>query len=654
VAEATARDDLQAQVLAHLPIGVWVGRAPSGELVYANATFREIVGMAAVEGVGIADSPATYPVFDQAGNLFPTDELPFCRVLASGQSVMVDNLVVHRADGRKIHVRAFGRPLRDGAGIIRLVVVGFVDITGEVNAIAEARTAHQRMIFAVEHAPVLVYAIDRNGIITLSEGSALAGLGFRPGELVGRPVSEVYGNRYAADDLRRAYAGEVVSFTVDIEGFILDSWLTPVRDERGEVDGVIGVCTDVTDQRRLQTQIIQNDRLAAMGTLAASVAHEINNPLTYILGNLDHLDPELRSLDDAAAALLADPVQTRLAALHEVLGRTRRMLAQVRQGADRIRQVARDLRSFVRPDETVTPVELGAVVNAVLALVRKEIETRAQLVLDLQSTPPIMANQARLVQVVLNLLINAWQALPPDQDPRRQRVELRTSAEAGWVMIEVGDTGPGVPPENVARIFEPFFTTKEVGVGTGLGLFVCRNIVSAFGGEVSVHDRPGGGALFRVRLPGAQLRASSEAQGREPSAPASSSVSLHPRAHRPRVLLIDDDEGVALTLAQALRDDFEVQTEHDARRALDLLLTGPRFDLVYCDLMMRGLTGMDIHERLREGAPELLHKLVFMTGGAFTPRAACFVERDPRVVVYKPFDILGETRRRLGLAAPSV
>jgi signal transduction histidine kinase len=409
-------------------------------------------------------------------------------------------------------------------------------------------------------------------------------------------------------------------------GTVLEMHLHPVRDEAGQILEVIGICNDVTTQRRFQANVIQNDRLMAMGTLAASVAHEINNPLTYILGNLARIEDELLSLEHAAGT--------------DAVASLSRMLMEVRAGARRVQQVAQDLRSFVRPeDETIAPVDLRAAVGVVLQLVRKELEAHAGLELRLQPVPRVRANEGRLVQIIINLLVNAWQALP-DPDPRRHKITLSVFEEGGGVVLEVADTGPGVPRELRQRIFEPFFTTKEIGGGTGLGLFVCRNIVTSLGGEITVDDGRGGGACFRVRLPVA-------ADAAAVAAPAPVPEARRAGKRGGRVLIIDDDELVAATLVNSLRGDYEVTAVHDAKDALDLLLSDARLDLVYCDLMMKGLTGVDLHERLQVEAPHRLPALVFMTGGAFTARAAGFVDEHAGAVVYKPFSIVEETARRM-------
>jgi two-component system cell cycle sensor histidine kinase/response regulator CckA len=631
-----------ATILADLPLGVWVARAPTGEVVYANRAFEAILGMDAVDDVTIDAAPATYSIQDPSGAPYPVEKLPFSRALATGAPVTVDDLVIDRGPKGRVNVRAFAAPLRDAGGAIAFIAIAFIDITAEVRAVADRKQAEAQLSFAVHHAPVVLWATDRDGTVTLSEGSALAAMGFRSGQLVGQSVFDLYAHHPGVlANLRRALAGEQVIDVVEVGDQVLEIFVTPVRDATG-VSGVIGMATDVTERHRLQGRIIQGDRVAAMGTLAASVAHEINNPLTYVLGNLaagsEQLAAVARALNETTSGR-GDRLASAVAALTSVGA----LLAEARKGAERIGRIARDLHSFARPaDEVVRPIPLDDVIGSVLRLVQKEIEARARLTVELGATPPVRGNESRLVQVVLNLLVNAWQALP-EAAPDRHEIAVRTRVEGKSAAIEVSDTGPGVAPQNRQRIFEPFFTTKEVGAGTGLGLFVCRNIIEALGGQISVRERPGGGALFQVLVP--------LWEGTDPTLrPRPPEVKAPPApapARRARVLIIDDDESVARVLVQSLEGEFDVRAVLDGREALGMLAGEGGPDLAYCDLMMNGLSGMELHAALSRLAPQRLSKLVFMTGGAFTTEAAAFVDRLGDAVVYKPFDIVAETRRRL-------
>ena len=279
-------------------------------------------------------------------------------------------------------------------------------------------------------------------------------------------------------------------------------------------------------------------------------------------------------------------------------------------------------------------------VQSVLRLVGKDAEAHARLTVDLEQTAPVSADESRLVQVVLNLMVNAIQAVRGGR-PEGMEIAVRTRSEGAGAAIEVADSGPGVPVADRASIFEPFFSTKALGEGTGLGLFVSRNIIRDFGGEITVGDRPEGGAIFRVTLPG--LHGS---RPPEPEPPAVPHDTAAPR--KARILVVDDDELVGRALSASLgRAGHDVTTVHDGADALDLILSDGAFDVVFCDLMMRGMSGMDLARVLEDRAPDKLHNVVFMTGGAFTPEARDYLQDHPRSTVNKPFDVVAETARRL-------
>jgi nitrogen-specific signal transduction histidine kinase len=403
--------------------------------------------------------------------------------------------------------------------------------------------------------------------------------------------------------------------------------------------GVTGLSHDIRELRRLQALSAQTDRTAAVGTLAASVAHEINNPLTYILSCADQVDGALEELD----RLCAVPSVESAARMRSVLNTLREDFQTLQLGTERIAAITRELRSFNHPDDRVmVPTDARAAVRSVLQLVRKELEGRAKLSLDLGETAPIAAHPARLVQVVLNLVMNAMQSLPP-APAHQHEIAISTRTRSGCVVIEVSDTGPGVPEAQRERIFEPFFTTKPIGEGTGLGLFVCRNIVRAYAGEVRVEGRPGGGALFRVELPIPQNALTPHpALAAEVPAPA---LSAH-------VLIIDDDPQITSALCgQLKRAGYRASACSTGAAGLRRILTGTDIDLVFCDLMMKGMSGMELHAQLLEQDPALLHKIVFMTGGACSPSARQFVLEHPARIVEKPFDLIAETDRRLAPAS---
>jgi signal transduction histidine kinase len=240
--------------------------------------------------------------------------------------------------------------------------------------------------------------------------------------------------------------------------------------------------------RSTQAQLLFADRLATIGQLAAGVGHEINNPLAFILGNLGFAQ---RVLDE-----------TRFAPSTKECEEMAEALAEAREGAERVRIIVQDLKMLARPDEEESgPVDLSLVLRSAVKLAAHELRHRAQVVELLDGVPPVRGNGARLCQVFLNLLINAGHAIPRGE-AERHRISLAARVEdSEHVIVEVSDTGCGIPPEHLERIFEPFFTTKPAGVGSGLGLPVCQRIITAHHGSISVTSEVGQGTTFRVRLP---------------------------------------------------------------------------------------------------------------------------------------------------------
>jgi signal transduction histidine kinase/CheY-like chemotaxis protein len=624
------------RILDDLPVGIWVGRVPDGQAEYANHAFAEILGVPVSEKSVIEDVPATYSVRDRAGRPFPVERLPFSQVVATKRPAIVDEIVIHRPDGRKVNVRAFGSPVTDAKGALVRVIVAFLDITQEVVFETERNTVESRLALAVNHAPIVIWTADREGVVTLSEGAGLKALGVVSGQLVGQNLFQLYKDHPTIPgDLKRALAGAAFSYTTEVGKAIYDTWLTPLHDAHGAVTGIAGLSNDVSEIRTLQGKALQNDRVNALGTLAASVAHEINNPLTYVLGHIAQAGQALEALE-------REPGST------EALELLRGHLDTIRRGAERMAVVTGELRSFSRSDDrALDRVQVAAAVRSVLKLVGKNLDAQARATIDLQETPPVVANESRLVQAILNLVVNALQAVEENPPPER-RIDIRTFTDAGAAVVEVSDNGPGVDPSDRDRIFDAFYSTKGIGKGTGLGLFVSRNIVRAAGGDIHVSARPGGGARFQVRLPLSAVAGPAAAR-------AADVVERPPASAAGRVLIIDDDPLVAEALVLLLRQEgYEAESINDSVAALESLAASCSFDLVYCDLMMGRLTGMELAAQLERRAPATADRLVFMTGGAFTPESQAFLEAHEGRSVEKPFDILVETSRRLGRPAHSM
>lgn len=250
---------------------------------------------------------------------------------------------------------------------------------------------------------------------------------------------------------------------------------------------VMTVGRDLTERLLLQTQLLHSERLATIGSMTAAIAHELKNPLTYVMCNLADLCRRLPALADRLP--------------REVVGGLEARVDAALEGVERLRAIAQDLSTFARTgDERVERVDLAHVLGSVLRMASPElhgIDMRTELV----SMPPILSNDVRLAQVFLNLLSNAAHAVRESERAPR-RIELRGwTDERGWAVVEVTDTGVGIDPSALPRVFEPFYTTKSASRGTGLGLSVTHTIVTRLGGTISAHSQLGGGATFRVSLP---------------------------------------------------------------------------------------------------------------------------------------------------------
>ncbi len=492
--------------------------------------------------------------------------------------------------------------------------------------------AEDRLFSVVSHAPILLFAFDAEGRFTMSAGRGLEALGVAAGSLVGHSIFDLYRDTpQIADNARAALRGESFSSVVHMVApeLFYETRYTPVRGADGKITEVIAVAIDITERMRAEAalkqseaRLIEADRLASLGTLAAGVAHGINNPLSYVLLNLDLVIREL-----GAFALEVEPTVP----CNELVVRLR----EARIGVDRVRLIVQDLKAFSRVDtERRGPVDVRRVLDETIELASNEIRHRARLVRAFDDVPHVEANASRLGQVFLNLLLNAGQSIA-EGDALNNQIIVSTTVDAGGrVVVGISDSGAGIPEDILARVFEPFFTTKPSGVGTGLGLSICHGIVTSLGGEITVESRAGQGSVFRVVLPVVPVSRPPTSLWPEqgPSIPL-------PRTPRGRVLVVDDEPVLAAALGRSLEPEFEVEVLGNGRAALERLRRDPPFDAVLCDLIMPEMTGMDLHDALKETDPDLVERIIFMTGGTFTRRARDFLASIPNPALDKPFDI---------------
>jgi signal transduction histidine kinase len=377
-----------------------------------------------------------------------------------------------------------------------------------------------------------------------------------------------------------------------------------------------------------QAQLIHAGKLAAIGQLAGGVAHEINNPASYV--GLSHavLGKKLAQL--GAALTRAGAGGAERPEIAETLAVMQSALRDASEGMDRIRAVVRDLRTFSRmDDEAMEAVALNDVVLAACNLARHEIRYRAELVTSLGEVPPVRGNRGRLGQVMMNLLVNAAQALPETSEGT-QRIEIATRRDGERAVLTVEDSGTGVPEHLRQRIFEPFFTTKPPDLGTGLGLSLVLEIVRRHHGSIDVGEGREGGARFEVRLP---LFGTGEAM-RAAGVPAGGSQA----AARARILMVDDDQVLLRSVRALLEPEHDVVTARGGAEAIAIIDRDQRFDLVICDLLMPRIDGVAVFAALERRAPQLLPRVVFSSGGAVTRRSKDFLAQLPNRVLEKPIE----------------
>jgi PAS domain S-box-containing protein len=413
-----------------------------------------------------------------------------------------------------------------------------------------------------------------------------------------------------------------------------------MTDEFGEPAGLALLVDDVTERSLLKRQLeradrtAERERLASVGMLAASVAHEVNNPLGYVMANLELVR------DGLGSALVAASVQAGAAETREL----REAVDHALDGAERVRRIVRDLGRFARVDQgdVDEPVDIPDVLEMALTLAANELRHRARVVREIEPLPAVLADEGRLCQVLLNLLVNAAQAIPPGQ-AEANTVTVRTWLEPEALCVEVRDSGQGIAADEVERIFEPFHTSKAQDSGAGLGLSISRRIITAMGGRISVTSELGLGSRFTVRLPSslAVLEETPDVAATKPSA-VDPLAALSPdigSAEGPtsaRALLVDDEPLLLKALARQLRRFCEVTTADSGAAAVAVLERGDPFDVIISDLMMPALSGKELYLWIRTHRPELESRVLFLTGGAFTPDLSEFVEEQAGRMLSKP------------------
>lgn len=540
--------------------------------------------------------------------------------------------VVLRADGEQRAVSVSTAPLREaregvGASEVTGVVASLRDITSERrarDAVARSEARYQRL---VETAPDAIFTLDTEGRFTSVNRAFEHAVGRPRAELVGMGFTEVLdeSQRQLAEDLfvdtaagRRGQAeiryrntqGELCTGSVTA---------TPVIED-GEIRGCLGIVRDVTGERRLAEQLLQREKLAAVGQLVSGVAHELNNPLAGVMAFAQLLEAAPGSVDEQRDAVRA-----------------------IHKEAKRAARIVSNLLLFARErDPERTRTDLNAVMLDALELRRYVLRTQqVEVITDLDpALPAVWADPFQLQQVVLNLVTNAEYALKGME--RRKTITLRTRLAGNRVVASVSDNGTGIKAEVIDRVFNPFFTTKDVGEGTGLGLSISHGIIRQHGGQISVESVPGEGATFLIDLPLSPL-ANPKPQSELGTARRGSGSSSF--------LIVDDEPSLRRALVRYLeREGHSVDTAATGAEALSRM-AARRYDAILLDLRMPDIAGGGVYSRLLEEDPEHAARVVFATGDTESDGAREFLREAGRPCVSKPFMLPAVIRLLCDVAA---
>lgn len=520
----------------------------------------------------------------------------------------IETVVLH-ADGSRLSIATVSSPVTiDGSP----AVFSFFWDLSDQRAAEEARRAEaDRLSRLVESAPDGILLVRGATILTINPAGARL-LGFDdPAALVGRSL----------DDF--VVPEELALMRQRMSAVMTEGHVSPQEYRMKRFDGSLGTgevtsllfdyqgqpamlafVRDVSERATMRRQLERTERLAALSTLSAAVAHEINNPLAVASLRVEALERQLQEGD----------VQGAIAAL-----------AELRTMHQRIAHIVRDLKAAASVDEDSREAfDLGDAARAVERLLPPALTATARLSYQLGTRLPVEANVGRIEQVFLNLLINAFQALPEGR--ASNEVQVKGGSENGRAWVEVCDNGIGIEPANLAQVFDPFFTTKPVGVGTGLGLAVCHNILNVFGGDIRITSEVGQGTTVRVSLPLGAAAPPLATQKR----PALG-------APRPRVVLIDDQPSMVATMRLLLESDHQIEGFSDAGLATRYLLAeAESIDVVVCDLMMPAIDGVSLFQNVVRERPRLASRFIFMTG-ACSQQTAEFLNSIKAPLIHKPF-----------------
>ncbi len=495
--------ELIARICDELPIAVWVAAVPTGEFIYSNQMFCEIMGMTARDDVAVGGYAEPYGICDREGNPYPEDRMPFVQALAAADTVVVDDIVIHRHDGRKVHVRATASPMRDEAGEMDAISIAFIDISAEV----EATEAHDRLSeehrFCLEHMSDLVYRHDSEGVFHYLSPTVERLAGYTREEWEGHYttfLTDAPGNERVVELTERALAtGEKQPpYLVELRHrdghkITLEVNETPVLDSAdGRVTGLVGVGRDVSARIAHERKIERLDehlrrRTADLERLVYMASHDLRAPLVGIEGFASELADAVAEMKASTPG--ADAGELPFLA-ERVLGGVHRLDAML----DGLTRLSRLGRAPFEP----RPVNMSALMAEIVETFAWHVR-EAGAELSVGPLPACVGDPDQVAQIFRNLVDNALKHRHPDRAPR---VEVSGALDGDDVVYRVADNGRGLGASELDRVFDPFYRTDpKASPGQGLGLAIARWVAQRLGGRIWAERSEGGGSTFCVRLP---------------------------------------------------------------------------------------------------------------------------------------------------------
>ena len=587
---------------------------PEGQILDANPALVRMLGYeskAALQERNFSDVYAN-----------PSHRDALVRELQSRGSVQDREIILRRADGSELHCLVSGLAIRDTFGRIVRLQGTLVDVTERREIEKRLRQEQEFVRHLVACFPDLIAVFDRQGAFTFVSPRIDEILGAAPAGYIGQhylfgihpddhqEVNQVFQkvlagrSQLAQMELRARHA--------DGSWRVLRASAGPLFDADGKINGIVSSLRDITETKEIEQQLLQKEKFAAMGQMMAGAAHELNNPLTAILGVTDLLRE--RATDDG----------------------TRRQIDIVLQQARRAAAIVQNLLALAVPSgQKRGRIKIDELVRKVIDSQQKSLRQR-NIRVDVavaEPLPEVEGDPRLLTQVFVNILLNAEQAISAVRESGTIRISL--SQSDSHLLVAFTDDGPGISQEIIDKIYDPFFTTKRPGGGSGLGLTICLGVIKDHGGRIEAESPHGSGATFRIYLPAVVEKPSHAAAtvGARKAAPSSSALQGH------KLLIVDDEESIREIVQEGLSArGMNVETAGSSEEALSILASN-FFEVVLCDFNLPGLNGEELFDRLRTQAGGPTPRFVFMTGDLLNPSTiAAFAARGAHVL-QKPFHV---------------